>query len=232
MSSNSYDYVKDAFAAPLGDFIASIGEGVGEAQAALDEGSLRQTLEIYNSDPDKSHETLKMLRDVGYQPTFYTIPKTTAKAKISLSISQQNTGIINSNNRAFRPKMYVTPVNAANTNKYNLGLNATAEIEFDIVPVPPSDAQIIRFLPNVIEKPKRDSNGNEVKDDDGNSIMEGRTFKEIKELLLSYGLSYEIDGDTETNPVDDDTTFTSQIPEYDSGNRKLIKAEDRIILVL
>ncbi|WGH74250.1 hypothetical protein P8625_08970 [Tenacibaculum tangerinum] len=162
MSSNSYDYVKDAFAAPLGDFIASIGEGVGEAQAALDEGSLRQTLEIYNSDPDKSPEILKMLRDVGYQPTFYTIPKTTAKAKISLSISQQSTNGSVQNSRAFKPKMYATPVNASNANKYNLGLNATAEIQFDIVPVPPSDTQIIRFLPNVIEKNVLDDDGIEI----------------------------------------------------------------------
>ncbi|WP_442264611.1 hypothetical protein ACSIGC_09620 [Tenacibaculum sp. ZS6-P6] len=224
MSNNSYDYVKDAFAAPLGDFIASIGEGVGEAQAALDEGSLRQTLEIYNNNPDESHETLKMLREIGYQPTFYTIPKTTAKAKISLSISQQSTGIIGQNQRAFRPKMYATPVNASNTNKYNMGLNATAEIQFDIVPVPPSDAQIIRFLPNVIEK--------ETKSDDNEIITKKRTFREIKELLLNYGLSYVIQGETEMNPVNNETVFTAQIPAYDKDKKKLLKVDDTITLVL
>ncbi|WP_075343429.1 hypothetical protein [Tenacibaculum agarivorans] len=224
MSSNSYDYVKDAFAAPLGDFIASIGEGVGEAQAALDEGSLRQTLEIYNSDPDKSHETLKMLRDVGYQPTFYTIPKTTAKAKISLSISQQNTSGGVQNTRAFKPKMYATPVNASNTNKYNLGLNATAEIQFDIVPVPPSDTQIIRFLPSVIEKV--------VTNEDDKEVTEKRTFKEIKELLESYGLGYEIEGETEDSPIEDTSVFTKQIPSYDENQKKMIKADDVITLVV
>ncbi|SNR14111.1 hypothetical protein [Tenacibaculum jejuense] len=224
MSSNSYDYVKDAFAAPLGDFIASIGEGVGEAQAALDEGSLRQTLEIYNSNPDESHETLKMLREVGYQPTFYTIPKTTAKAKISLSISQQNTGIIGQSQRAFRPKMYATPVNASNHNKYNMGLNATAEIQFDIVPVPPSDAQIIRFLPNVIQK--------EIINDDGEKSNKDRTFGEIRELLLNYGLSYTIQGETEDNPVTDETIFTAQIPSFDPDNKRMIRANDTLVLVM
>ncbi len=222
MSNNSYDHAKDAFAAPLGDFIASIGEGVGEAQAALDEGSLRQTLEIYNSNPDKSHETLKMLRDVGYQPTFYTIPKTTAKAKISLSISQQNAGIVNSKNKAFRPKMYATPVNASNTNKYNMSLNATAEIEFDIVPVPPTDMQVIRFLPNVVDKV--------VLDTDNNEKIVKRTFKEVKELLGSYNLSYEIKGEKEDDPVTDETTFSEQLPKFEE--KKLIRADDVITLVV
>ncbi|WP_298426296.1 hypothetical protein [uncultured Kordia sp.] len=214
MSSNSYDYVKDAFAAPLGDFIASIGEGVGEAQAALDEGSLRQTLEIYNSDPNKGSETLKMLREVGYQPTFYTIPKTTAKAKISLSISQQSTGSTIQNGRAFRPKMYATPVNASNTNKYNLGLNATAEIQFDIVPVPPTDAQIIRFLPNLIYKNDTDK----------------RTFAEIKTLLTEYGLGYTFGDSVDEETITDESTFTSQFPAFDKDKPRLIRADDVIIL--
>lgn len=222
MSSNSYDYVKDAFSAPLGDFIASIGEGVGHAQAALDEGSLRQTLEIYNSDPDQAHETLKMLREVGYQPTFYTIPKTTAKAKISLSISQQSTGTSNQNSRAFRPKMYATPVNATNTNKYNLGLNATAEIEFDIVPVPPTDMQVIRFLPNIIEKTVTDAQGAEV--------LEKRTFAEIKTLLTEYGLSYTFTQDIDEAKVTDESTFSTQLPQFSKDKPVMIRAEDVIIL--
>ena len=215
MSGNSYDYVKDAFAAPLGEFIASIGEGVGEAQAALDEGSLRQTLELYNSDPDKSHETLKMLRDVGYQPTFYTIPKTTAKAKISLSISQQHTS---SNGRAFRPKMYATPVNASNTNKYNLGLNASAEIQFDIVPVPPSDAQVIRMLPNIIQKT--------VIDDNGNEVTEARTWSEIRTLLIEYGLSYTFADTVDPELINGDSTFSEQTPAANS----MVRLGDTIIL--
>ena len=222
MSSNSYDYIKDVFAAPLGDFIASIGEGVGEAQAALDEGSLRQTLEIYNNDPDKGSETLKMLREIGYQPTFYTIPKTTAKAKISLSISQQSTGSAIQSNREFRPKMYAAPINASNTNKYNLGLNATAEIQFDIVPVPPSEAQIIRFLPNVIEKTVIDVNGNEV--------IEKRTFGEIKTLLTEYGLGYIFADSVDDTTITDDSTFTSQFPAFVKGKPTMVRAEDFITL--
>ena len=221
MPNNSYQYLKDAFASPLGDFIASIGEGVGEAQAAMDEGSLRQTLEIYNQNPDDAGDTLKLFREIGYQPTFYTIPKTTAKAKISLSLSQKSDGVLN-NNRAFRPKMYVTPVNATNSNKFSLDLNASAEIQFDIVPVPPSDSQIIRFLPNVIEKQEQNS--------DGNTVTVKRTFGEIKNLLSEYGLSYAFAEDTDESTIDDDTTFSKQYPEFIAGKTQILKSGDSITL--
>ena len=221
MSNNSNDYLKDAFAAPLGDFIASIGEGVGEAQAALDKGSLRQTLEIYNSDPDNSETSLKLLREIGYQPTFYTIPKTTAKAKISLSLSQQSSSVLNGG-QAFRTKMYATPVNATNTNKYNMNLNASAEIQFDIMPVPPSDTQIIRFLPNVIEKKE--------KDNDGNLKTVKRTFREIKILLNEYNLRFGFEDTVKVEELTDDSTFSKQFPEFIEGSTQIIKAEDVIVL--
>jgi hypothetical protein len=223
MPNNSYQYLKDAFASPLGDFIASIGEGVGEAQAAMDEGSLRQTLEIYNQNPDDAGDTLKLFREIGYQPTFYTIPKTTAKAKISLTLSQKSDGVLN-NNRAFRPKMYVTPVNATNSNKFSLDLNASAEIQFDIVPVPPSDSQIIRFLPNAIEKQEQNS--------DGNTITVKRTLGEIKNLLLEYGLSYTFVEGTDESIIDDDTTFSKQYPEFIAGKTQILKLGDTIALEL
>lgn len=217
MSKNSNDYLKDAFAAPLGDFIASIGEGVGEAQAALDKGSLRQTLEIYNTDPDNSEASLKLLREIGYQPTFYTIPKTTAKAKISLSLSQQSSSVLNGG-QAFRTKMYATPVNATNTNKYNMNLNASAEIQFDIVPVPPSDTQIIRFLPDFINTTIKDADGKTIK----------RTFSEIRTLLNEYNLNYTFGENIKESELIDTSTFSEQIPAYASG--KIIRADDVIVL--
>ncbi len=221
MSNNSNDYLKDAFAAPLGDFIASIGEGVGEAQAALDKGSLRQTLEIYNSDPDNSEASLKLLREIGYQPTFYTIPKTTAKAKISLSLSQQSSSVLNGG-QAFRTKMYATPVNATNTNKYNMNLNASAEIQFDIMPVPPSDTQIIRFLPNLIEKTITDTNGK--------TTTEKRTFSEIQILLNEYNLNYSFAENIVESELTDESTFSEQNPAYISGSTQVIRADTVIVL--
>ena len=48
MSSALSSLVSDVVASPLGDVIASVGEGVAAAQRALDEGSLAQTLAIYS----------------------------------------------------------------------------------------------------------------------------------------------------------------------------------------
>ncbi|CAA0257318.1 hypothetical protein NCIMB2158_90092 [Tenacibaculum maritimum] len=219
MSKNSYDYLKDAFAAPLGDFIASIGEGVGEAQAALDKGSLSQTLEIYNEDPDNSEASLQLLREVGYQPTFYTIPKATAKAKIALSLSQQPNAVLNGS-AVFKPKMYATPINATNSNRYNMNLNASAEIQFDIVPIPPSDSQLIRFLPNVILTNKKNAEGN----------LMPRRFKEIKLLLNEYNLRYAFSEEVKEEEVTEDTVFSTQIPAYFEGKKQILKVDDIIIL--
>ena len=36
MANNSIDFLGESLAAPLGNLISAIGEGVGEAQAALD----------------------------------------------------------------------------------------------------------------------------------------------------------------------------------------------------
>lgn len=186
MSENSYDFMKDAFAAPLGDFIASIGKGVGEAQAALDEGSLRQTLELYNGNPDDTDAIFKLLREIGYQPTFYVIPKTTAKAKISLAISQKKNSF-QSSSRNMLSSMYATPINATNSNTYNLDLNASAEIQFDIVPVPPSELNLVRIMPDIRKR-----------DGDGKIIMEEKKivykeYKEVESILTQYGIAYEYD---------------------------------------
>lgn len=221
MANNPYQYQKDAFASSLGDFIASIGEGVGEAQAALDQGSLRQTLEIYNADPDTADATLKLLREIGYQPTFYTLPKTTAKAKISLSISQTKSNTL-SGNQPFRTKMYATPVNASNINKYNMNLNASAELQFDIVPVPPSDSQVIRFVPNVIYKT--------VDHEDGSTSEVKRTFSEIKTLLNSYGLTYAFAESVEEENLTEASTFEQQNPAFTKDQHTIIRLGDAIIL--
>ncbi len=176
MDNNSSQFIKDAFASPLGEFIASIGKGVGEAQAALDAGSLRQTLEIYNEDPENKDEMLQLFRDIGYQPTFYVLPKTTAKAKISLTMSQKNVSTLTSNKAAFVPSMYITPMNATTTNTYNLDLNASAELQFEIVPIPPTEMSMIRMMPNLHEPDNQ---------------AKYLPLKQISNTLDSYGINYE-----------------------------------------
>ena len=137
----NFNSISEIMAVPLGDMIYSIGRGVGEAQAALDAGSLAQTKEIYSS----KHPDIVPLKEIGYQPTFYVIPETEVELQLSLSISGTET--VSANNVATKLPLtptplrkqvfYAAPVNASNANKYNINMNAVAKVKFKIVPVPP-----------------------------------------------------------------------------------------------
>ena len=89
MKNNISDLVRDVVASPLGDVIASVGEGVAEAQQALDEGSLAKTLEIYT---EGNEDTLRVLREIGYRPTFYALPETTGQVRVSLHLGNSVSG--------------------------------------------------------------------------------------------------------------------------------------------
>lgn len=83
MASDIAGLMRDVVASPLGDVIASVGEGVAAAQQALDEASLARTLEIYR---EGGTDAVALLRQVGYQPTFYALPETSCEVVVSLRI--------------------------------------------------------------------------------------------------------------------------------------------------
>ena len=84
MSTDIAGLMRDVVASPLGDVIASVGEGVAAAQQALDEASLARTLEIYR---EGGSDAVALLRQVGYQPTFYALPDTSCEVVVSLQIA-------------------------------------------------------------------------------------------------------------------------------------------------
>ncbi len=178
--SNQIDHFRELLANPLGDLISSVGRGVGEAQAALDAGSLEQTLEIYREDKgraDDVKQTIKLLREIGYQPTFYVIPETEVEAQVSISMmlsgDQQQSALQKAAHARY--KMLATPVNAGNVNKYNLHSQAVAKIKFKIVPVPPAaGVSEMRIVPD----------------------LTGETYDAAKNLLDSLRLSYELSDDS------------------------------------
>ena len=193
MANNSLDFMKDVLAAPLGEVISSVGQGVAEAQAALDAASLEQTLAIYSETDD---EGLKLLREIGYRPTYYVIPETEVETHISLSISSQaldGNGATpgspgSQSTRTQAPKLYATPVNASVANRYNFSTQASTKMKFKIVPVPPSqEVSEIRVAPD----------------------LTGKTLAEVETLLGELSLTFSI-----TNPEDEATgvTVVSQTP--------------------
>jgi hypothetical protein len=139
MSNGPAQFLSEIFSIPFGDMIASVGEGVATAQAKLDRASLEATLAVYSdtNDPD-----LKLLREIGYQPTFYVIPKASGKMVVALSMFSETTA------DGQRLQLRASPLNPTLSNKYSYSGNASAELAFDIVPVPPSEQ--IRQVPDVL----------------------------------------------------------------------------------
>jgi hypothetical protein len=160
--------IGDIVASPLGQVIAQVGQGVADAQMALDEASLAKVLEIYGEGDD---EALALLRSIGYRPTFYTLPDTTGEVRVALRIGNgaQGTG----NAKAVKPvpatsvaslravparaglsalprRMYAAPVDAAYANAYGYQADIAAKLTFRIVPVPPPDgADELRIVPDL-----------------------------------------------------------------------------------
>lgn len=209
MANSSLDFMKDVLAAPLGEVISSIGKGVAEAQAAMDEGSLAQTLEIYSENDDA---TIKLLRDIGYRPTFYAIPQVEAEVKISLALSAQSISLDdfqNSNTvpafaskKSVKTQVYATPMNASTSNKYNFSTEASTTMKFTIVPVPPAeDVTDIRVAPDLI----------------------GRTLTDIELVLGELDLAYEI--------VDSETGI-DEVSAQSPAPGTLLKSDDIIEIQL
>lgn len=142
----------DSLSAPLGDLIAEVGRGVGDAQAAMDSQTIARMKEIVAG----GDELLEALRGIGYQPTWYQIPEATAKLSIALTISgeaQADIGPSAGGSGLGRLRLNAAPVNADYSNKFDYQVQAASEIQFKIVPVPPSvAAEHLRAVPNLVDK--------------------------------------------------------------------------------
>ena len=154
-TTNPIQLFSELLSSPLGQLISSVGQGVGDAQAALDQGALQQTLDIYDfsKDDERSNEELaliNLIREMGYQPTFYTIPETEVEAQISLSLdlkAEQSAPTIGYTLSKY--KVNATPLNAGNMNRYGLQADAMAKLKFKIVPVPPPPgSEELRLVPD------------------------------------------------------------------------------------
>ena len=161
--------IGDIVASPLGQVIAQVGQGVADAQMALDEASLAKVLEIYGDGDDAA---LALLRSIGYRPTFYTLPDTTGEVRVALRIGSGaqgagtarpvkpapvttlgtvRAGPARAGLSALPGKMYAAPVDAGYANAYGYQADIAAKLTFRIVPVPPPDgADELRVVPAVL----------------------------------------------------------------------------------
>src|SRR5512140_643144 len=86
-------------ASPVGDFAAEVALGIARAQTALDQAALALWKQV-DTDP-----ALKDLKEIGYQPTWYTIPVAEAEIKLTFYYESQQSS---SGGR----RMFVLPFNA------------------------------------------------------------------------------------------------------------------------
>ncbi|MGM0638549.1 MAG: PASTA domain-containing protein [Pseudomonadota bacterium] len=164
--------VSDVTAAPLGEIIAAVGDGVATAQRALDDQAIQQVLALY-ADGD---EAVRLLRESGWRPTFYAIPEAEGEIKVSLVVSGSTTASRSTGAEAttvaprlstqpgsallagqgrmssmLSPKLYATPVDAGYQNRYDFEGSVSATVKFRIVPVPaPPGTEQIRRVPNLM----------------------------------------------------------------------------------
>lgn len=189
---------QDIGAAPLGDLIAAVGRGVAEAQAALDAGSLEQTLALY----DQSDELNQTLRDLGYRPTFYAIPETESELKLSMTVAGTTPaspavrpaspiplgpgGSLLAGRLKAKPRVYAAPVDGRYQNSFSYSSQVSATVKFKVVAVPPpSEAEAARVVPNFV----------------------GMTFGDAVALAESFDLGVEAEADP---PLEDDAVLASQ----------------------
>ncbi len=142
MAQDASDLLSESLSTPLGEVIASVGRGVAEAQAALDQASLAATLAMYKTDGD---EGLEALRSIGYQPTFYVLPETTCEVQVSMQIggtggADGSAGTAGQSRAIGKARTYITPVDAAFQQRYAFQASGAAKLTFKIVPVPPPAA--------------------------------------------------------------------------------------------
>lgn len=196
MSNGPSQFLSEIYSIPFGDMIASVGEGVATAQTALDQASLQATLAVYS---DTADPELRLLREIGYQPTFYVIPKASGKMVVSLSMFSETT----SEGQGLR--LMASPLNPTLSNKYGYTGSASAELTFDIVPVPPNEQ--IRQVPD----------------------MTGKTAEAATSVLQQLGLIVRFAEDT-ARPVEppDQRLVTAQSPTAGA----IVKIDTSVMLTL
>lgn len=218
--SNLKNLIGDVVASPLGQVIAQIGQGVADAQMALDEGSLAKVLEIYSEGDD---EKLALLREIGYRPTFYTLPETTGEVRVALRLGNLAQGKsptpspspsvwatpARAGLNTLPSKMYAMPVDAGYANAYGYQADIAAKLTFKIVPVPPPEgADELRLIPD----------------------LSGRTMSEARTALEALGLgAIFIDADGLSNAT---LTETYVVKAQTPSAAEVARLEDDVTLTI
>ena len=132
----------ETFSAPIENVIIALGQGIAQAQHALDQNSI-DTQQAIDTDP--------VLSQYGLQATWYQFPTVNMQLKISLSITQDQSqqpapSVVGPNaagpnlaiaSLAPRYRIIAQPLSASFQNQFNYDSQAATQINVTLVPVPP-----------------------------------------------------------------------------------------------
>lgn len=125
----------ESFSAPIESLITALGEGVAQAQQALDANSLK-VQEAIDSDP--------VMSQYGLQATWYQFPSVTMQLKMSLSLAQDQTPSPAINSAAIpsrlllpRLRIIAQPLSASFQSNFNYDAQAATQVNITMLPVPP-----------------------------------------------------------------------------------------------
>ena len=123
----------EAFAAPIDSLIIALGQGIAQAQQALDKNSI-QSQEAIDADP--------VLSQYGLQATWYQFPSVTMQLKLSLSIAQDQSGSAPTSASVglavplSAVRVVAQPLSASFQTHFDYDAQAASQVNVTIAPVP------------------------------------------------------------------------------------------------
>ncbi|MCU0987979.1 MAG: hypothetical protein MUC89_24195 [Acetobacteraceae bacterium] len=121
------DEIEEVLLRPLGDVLAKVGEGVAQAQRAMDLNSLA-TQTLIDNDP--------VLSEYGLQATWYHMPEVTLELKMSLSLRRETKTDASGRARIGKLSLLAAPHNAKVQNTLGLDVQGTSTVTARIVSIP------------------------------------------------------------------------------------------------
>lgn len=151
----------ETFSAPIESLIAAVGQGLAQAQYAMDTNSVKMQ-ETIDADP--------VLSQYGLQATWYQFPKVDLQLTMSLSVAEDQTtdgstggggapvptGPVTASSPALlsRIRLVGQPVSASFQSHFNYSGTAASQINLSIVPVPgPHPGDKVTLPPRMIDAP-------------------------------------------------------------------------------
>ncbi len=119
--------VEEVLVRPLAEVLSRIGQGVADAQRALDLNSIA-TQTLLSTDP--------VLMEYGLEATWYHMPEVNVELKMNLSMQAEDT-VKNTKVVLRKLRIYAAPFNAAYQNTFRADVAGTSQVRARIVSIPP-----------------------------------------------------------------------------------------------